>query len=273
MILYRFFVCIVTTISFVSIMGKTNANNLTIPNEVTIQADSCDQWNKRGSWINTVDPNIIAHFESDCRSALPSDIFIKNASGYIFGHIDIIPQSTSSAMGVNGKISFMTTKFHLQDENNNVLMSIKEIITSSATYGTKMYYDISYGYVDMYIKFYKNTETGLYDTFAVKNIGLHDTIGTGKIIYNNNPAINYFCNNGTWKIVFQSSMNHLQRLCTLVSVTFKSIRDMDRDSKGNVNQINCNSIHWFLIFSMSIFGIYFIVITYIVFIRIKKINK
>ena len=236
---------IIIFVLVVSAFGIVRGEDSTfsIPDRVTIEANSCNLWNKDGEWINTEISQPFATFHTDCKSVSPSDVFIRDMNDTLVVHTD-------------QKVASVKTTIRLRNGGNDIFGILIEDIIDSILSPTKTVYEfetpdgISWG---------KSVKQELFaTTFTVNTINQDPNylLGSAEISFKNKLTAKYLCDGAKWKVTFPDSTDQLQRKAILAGITVKSVRDADRDSDGKVTRSNCNSLYWFLVVGVPIIGIF-----------------
>jgi hypothetical protein len=231
---------IVVSSSFVmlSYVNATLMNELIIPDNVIIKADTCSLWTKTGIWINATSGNTIANFENDCQAATPLDVFIKE------------PNTNNIWFHTEEKTISFETNIQLHDgESGNIFAYLTENIISNITSIEIVYYFSDDGEEDT--RWAESTKTKLFDvSFNVQSM-TNVSMATAGIDGLDRLAADFICEDAEWNVQFTSDTIQTQRKAILSAITMKSIRDINRDSDGKVNSM-CHRLWWFLIFGLPL---------------------
>ena len=222
-----------------SIYGQT-----TLPYSVTIKANSCNIWKKTGSWIYGDDMQSV-EWEQRCQSASPSDLKFKNTDGTNIGRTD-------------DKYFSINVQIRLRNKDNKIIARFEEQIWKSLTkIGTV--YTIKDGDGNI---LGKSNKLELFDTVFTIYDNDDNIIATAeqKIL---NKLQQSICGDGSWKISFtdvDTFLNMPENRWIIASmITVKAVRDTDRDSEGNVQNSNCQSLYYFLIIGLPIIFVFTLV--------------
>ena len=66
---------------------------------------------------------------------------------------------------------------------------------------------------------------------------------------------NFICEDAEWNVQFTSDTTQTQRKAILSAITVRSIRDINRDSGGNVSGGMCNRLWWFLVLGLPLIAL------------------
>lgn len=246
-ILLCFFACSsVTAFSvwdWVPTFGSTNGitwNGVPIPDQVDLVADSCDFWQKEGSWKDRATGNNLVHWSQRCESLSSSDVILYDGT------------DTSQQLGrTDEKLASITTQIRIRDTNDNIAAWLEEIITWEGVLSANMFTQYQLTDADA------NT-IGTSDKAEVWNTVIEfDDVAKTTVAIGTQTGLNKIarsiCLDGKWQVNFapmNTSSNDTsystlqqQRWIVLSSLTTKLIRDTQRDSGGNVQASTCQTVH------------------------------